>query len=218
MKRAFFLGIVAAAGVLVGTAGFIASQTKVPPEAIQSSVIRVPELIETAWKLPVAATFDRNIAWQTNASRCGPASIANTFRSVGEEEKTEAEVLDGTGLCWTGLCIMGLTLDELAGLAKMKTQRKVTVLRNLTADEFREHMKRANDPARRYIVNFTREKIFGAGAGHHSPVGGYLEAQDMVFVLDVNENYKPWLVETERLFSAMNTFDGDSKRGLLLIE
>ena len=218
MKRAFFLGIVAAAGVLVGTASFIASQTKVPPEAIQSSVIRVPDLIETAWKLPVAATFDRNIAWQTNASRCGPASIANTFRSVGEEEKTEAEVLDGTGLCWTGLCIMGLTLDELAGLAKMKTQRKVTVLRNLTAEEFREHMKRANDPARRYIVNFTREKIFGAGAGHHSPVGGYLEAQDMVFVLDVNENYKPWLVERERLFSAMDTFDGDNKRGLLLIE
>ena len=113
---------------------------------------------------------------------------------------------------------MGLTLDELAGLAKMKTQRKVTVLRNLTAEEFREHMKRANDPARRYIVNFTREKIFGAGAGHHSPVGGYLEAQDMVFVLDVNENYKPWLVERERLFSAMDTFDGDNKRGLLLIE
>jgi hypothetical protein len=40
----------------------------------------------------------------------------------------------------------------------------------------------------------------------------------LVFVLDVNEDYKPWLVERERLFSAMNTVDGDQKRGLLLIE
>lgn len=218
MKRAFFFGMIAVAGLLAGTVGFVGSQTKVPPEAIQSSVIRAPELIEAAWKLPVAAAFGTNITWQTNGSRCGPASIANTFRSIGEEEKTEAEVLDGTGLCWTGYCIMGLTLDELAGLAQVKTQRKVTVLRNLTADEFREHMKRTNDPGRRYIINFTREKIFGAGAGHHSPVGGYLEAEDMVFILDVNENYKPWLVERERLFSAMDTFDGEKKRGLLLIE
>ena len=218
MKRALFLGMIAVAGSLVGAVAFIAGQTKVPPEAIQSSVIRAPELIEAAWKLPVAATFGTGVTWQTNGSRCGPASIANAFRSVAEEETTEAEVLDGTGMCWTGYCIMGLTLDELAGLAQTKTERKVAILRDLTVDEFREHMKRANDPGRRYIVNFTREKIFGAGAGHHSPIGGYLEAEDMVFVLDVNENYRPWLVETERLFSAMNTFDGDSKRGLLLIE
>jgi hypothetical protein len=59
---------------------------------------------------------------------------------------------------------------------------------------------------------------FGAGAGHHSPNAGYLEAEDMVFVLDVNENFGPWLVERSRLFSAMDTFDGDRKRGLLLIE
>ena len=69
-------------------------------------------------------------------------------------------------------------------------------------------------------INFSREPIFGTGAGHISPIGGYLEAEDLVFVLDVNEDYKPWLVERERLFSAMDTIDGDGdkKRGLLLIE
>ncbi|CDN48970.1 phytochelatin synthase family protein [Neorhizobium galegae] len=218
MKRGPFFGIIVAAGLLAGAAFVVVGQTKVPPEAIQSSVIRSPELMNRAWTLPVAATFGRNVTWQSNGSRCGPASIANAFRSVGEEETTEAEVLDGTGMCWTGFCIIGLTLDELADLARMKTERKVSVLRNLTADEFREHMKHTNDPGRRYIVNFTREKIFGAGAGHHSPIGGYLEAEDLVLVLDVNENYKPWLVERERLFSAMDTLDGDKKRGLLLIE
>jgi hypothetical protein len=175
-------------------------------------------LVDRAWQLPVATTFKTEVTRQSNGSLCGPASIANTFRSIGEEETTEAEVLDGTGKCWTGFCFMGLTLDELAEIAQTKTDRQVSVLRDLTSEEFREHMKRANDPSRRYVVNFIREKIFGAGAGHHSPIGGYLEAEDMIFVLDVNEDYKPWLVERERLFSAMNTLDGEKKRGLLLIE
>jgi hypothetical protein len=58
----------------------------------------------------------------------------------------------------------------------------------------------------------------GAGTGHHSPIGGYLEAEDLVFVLDVNRDYQPWLIERARLFAAMDTWDGNKKRGLLLIE
>ena len=210
--------MIAAVALLGGAALLIGAPSRVSQDAIQSSVIRSPELLDKAWKLPVAATFGANVTWQSNGSLCGPASVANAFRSLGEEETTEDEVLDGSGMCWTGFCIVGLTLDELAEVAQAKTRRKVSVLRNLTADEFREHMKRANDPGRRYIVNFTREKIFGAGGGHHSPIAGYLEAEDMVLVLDVNEDYKPWLIERERLFSAMDTLDGDKKRGLLLIE
>ena len=79
-------------------------------------------------------------------------------------------------------------------------------------------MRRANDPARRYIINFSRTSLFGAGAGHHSPIGAYLEREDLVFVLDVNQDFGPWLVERSRLFAAMDTPDGDKKRGLLLIE
>lgn len=221
MKRSLAFGVIVIAVVgLLGGSALLIGQSRVSQDAIQSSVIRTPELIDSAWKLPVAATFNADVTWQSNGSRCGPASVANTFRSIGEEETTEAEVLAGTGKCWTGFCVIGLTLDELAEVARTNTRRKVSVLRNLSADAFREHMKRANDAGRRYIVNFTREKIFGAGAGHFSPVGGYLEAEDMVLVLDVNEDYKPWLIERERLFSAINTIDsdGDKKRGLLLIE
>lgn len=113
---------------------------------------------------------------------------------------------------------MGLTLDELAKVAQSYTSRKVTVLRELSENLFLEHLRRSNDPGRRYIVNFDRAQIFGAGSGHHSPIGGYLEAEDLVFVLDVNLDFQPWLVERKRLFDAVNTFDGDEKRGLLLIE
>jgi hypothetical protein len=218
MKRLCIVGAVGSLCVLATVLFVAAGPPKVPEDAIQSSVIRAPELMDRAWTLPVAATFHSNISWQSNGSLCGPASLANVFRSIGEEETTESEILEGTGLCWTGFCIMGLTLDELATVARRHTDRQVSLLRDITADEFREHMKRSNDPSRRYVINFTREKIFGSGAGHHSPIAGYLEAQDLVLVLDVNEDYKPWLIERERLFAAMDTFDGDNKRGLLLIE
>jgi len=127
-------------------------------------------------------------------------------------------VLSGTSWCWTGYCILGLTLDELAEVARTYPHRSVTVLRDLTPEEFKAHLRNANNPDRRYIINFSRQQIFGAGVGHHSPIGGYLESEDLVFVLDVNRDYQPWLVERSRLFSAMNTLDGAVKRGLLLIE
>jgi phytochelatin synthase len=202
----------------LGGVGVIVSRTKVSPEAIESSVIRADDAVERAWKLPAAASFRHEVYWQSNASLCGPSSLANVFRSFGEDATSERSVLAGTGLCWTGFCIMGLTLDELAGLARTKTRRTVTVLRDMSAEAFREHLKRSNDPAHRYIINFDRNMIFGAGAGHHSPIGGYLENEDLVFVLDVNRDYRPWLVKRTRLFDAMNTWDGDKKRGMLLID
>ena len=113
---------------------------------------------------------------------------------------------------------MGLTLDELGDVTRSKTNRTVSVLRDLSAEQFQQHLRRANEPGRRYIINFSRKEIFGAGTGHHSPIGGYLEPEDLVFVLDVNRDYQPWLIERARLFAAMDTWDGKNKRGLLLIE
>jgi hypothetical protein len=217
MKRGLIAGAVVAIGLLFGAA-WLALPPRVSPEAIAASVTRTPELIDRAWKLPAAAAIGADIDWQSNGSLCGPASLANVFRSLGEEETSEDAVLDGTGKCWIGICWDGLTLDELAEVARTKTERKVTVLRDLTAEEFRDEMRRSNDPDRRIVVNFARKPIFGAGVGHHSPIGGYLEAEDMVFVLDVNEDFRPWLIERERLFRAMDTLDGDTKRGLLVIE
>jgi hypothetical protein len=191
---------------------------RVSPEAIQSSVTRTPVLIEEAWALPVAAAFERRLDYQSNASFCGPASLANIFRTLGESETSESAVLEGTGMCWIGVCPVGLTLDEVAVVARAHTTRKVTVMRDLSLEEFRAQMRLANDPARRVLINFARTPIFGAGGGHHSPIGGYLEAQDLVFVLDVNEAFGPWLIETARLHAAMDTMDGEKKRGLVVIE
>jgi hypothetical protein len=37
----------------------------------------------------------------------------------------------------------------------------------------------------------------------------------LVFVLDVNHDYGPWLIERDRLFAAQDTLDGKKKRGML---
>jgi hypothetical protein len=218
MRRIVALAAALATMASVGATLFIIGPTKVSLDAIRSSVLRSENELEKAWELPAAATFERKVAWQSNPSMCGPASVANAMRSLRETATSEDAVLSGTGRCWSGICFMGLTLDELAEVTRLKTKRTVTVLRNLSAEEFRHHLRLSNDPQRRYIINFNRKSIFGAGVGHHSPIGGYLESEDMVFVLDVNREFRPWLVERSRLFAAMDTWDGDRKRGLLLIE
>lgn len=181
---------------------------------------QAPSTLERAWALPAAAPLKTAFAYQSNPSTCGPTSLADVERSFGVTGATARSVLEGTGKCWTGICLGGLTLEELADIAHAKTRHRATVLRDLTLADFREQMKLSNDPARRYIVNFNRGMLFVVGHGHHSPIGGYLEERDLVFVLDVNDSFKPWLVPTERLFAAMDTRDGMSgkKRGLLLLE
>lgn len=178
-------------------------------------------LLAKAWALPVAAIYQKDgVDYQSNPSFCGPTSAVNVVRSLGQPADQKS-ILDGTGIKTTfGMVWGGLTLDEEAELLRKKTGKQVTVLRGLTLDQLREEVSHANDPARRYVINFHRGPLFAAGGGHHSPIAGYLAAEDLVLVLDVNDKYKPWLVPTARLHEAIDTVDKSSgqKRGLLRIE
>lgn len=219
MKKKLIFGALITT-VALALAVVLIGPPKVPKEAIVSSVRREAALMDRAWALPTAQRYGRAIYSQKNGSVCGPASVVNVVRSLGQQAEDEGAVTSGTGFCRLGFCFMGLTLDQLAEITRSKSGKSVSVLRDLTQDAFTEHLRRSNDPTRRYIVNFTRKPIFGAGGGHHSPIGGYLEAEDLVLVLDVNADFQPWLIERERLFAAIDTVDSESgkKRGLLLIE
>jgi hypothetical protein len=185
----------------------------------KSATYQDPALLAEAWQLPVAARYGREpFESQRNPSFCGPTSVVNLLHSLSQpaEQKT---ILDGTGVSTVfGLVPGGVTLDKLAQVVREKSGKRVTVLRGLDLAAFRAELAKSNDPARRYLVNFHRGPLFGRGGGHHSPVGGYLPARDLVFVLDVNQDFQPWLIERARLYAAMNTLDGEKKRGLLLIE
>ncbi len=215
---ALLLLLVAYPAVKIGGAIVTAPRYEVTSIA-EAPTYQDAALMERALALPVAKSFPRPLSYQSNGSFCGPASLANVMTSLGVAGQSEATVLDGSGKCVLGMCFMGLTLDELAELARHQ-DRRATVLRDLDLASFRQHLRQSNDPSRRYVANFHRGPLFSRGGGHHSPIGGYLEEQDLVLVLDVNRDYQPWLVPAERLFAAIDTVDGesDAKRGLLLIE
>jgi hypothetical protein len=186
----------------------------------ETSDYQNPVLLKKAWALPVAAAYQADIEFQRNGSVCGPTSLANVLHSI-KQSGNQQSVMQGTNFSTVlGYLPEGLTLDQLADIARQKLQRKVTVLRGLDIAAFREQLRHVNDPARRYVINFSRGPLFGTGGGHHSPIAGYLHQEDLVLILDVNQKYGPWLVKPERLYEAMNTLDTTArkKRGLLLIE
>jgi hypothetical protein len=178
-------------------------------------------LIERAWSLPVAASMRPGFVSQPNGSFCGPTSVVNVVRSLGGQASTE-DVLEGTSITTVlGVLPQGITLDELAELTRTRLpNHSVEVVRDIDLPAFRELIATsANDASMRMIVNFTRQPLFATGGGHHSPIGGYLVDEDLVFVLDTNESYEPWLVPTDRLYGALDTIDVASgqKRGVLIV-
>jgi hypothetical protein len=220
-RRSLLLVPIAAAVVPVSL--FVRSRfahTSTPPDSIRATrQYQDPALLARAWALPAAQRMRPAFRSQQNRSSCGPASVANVFRSLGHDVD-EGQVMEDTGMCWTGVCFGGLTLDELATVAATNQAQRATLLRDLSYPQFTEHLRRSNHPDRRYIVNFHREPLFRQGAGHHSPIGGYLEAENLVFVLDTNDSYRPFLVDARRLFEAVNTVDSSSgkTRGLLALQ
>jgi hypothetical protein len=187
----------------------------------RSPEYQAPALLAEARRLPVASIYEHDgVDWQQNVSFCGPTSVVNVLRSLGSKAD-QSTILEGSGLrTFLGFLPGGMTLDEVGDLLRLRTGRPVRVLRDLDLAAFRAEMARTNDATRRYIVNFHRGMLFGTGGGHFSPIAGYLPQEDLVFVLDVNRKYEPWLVKTERLFAAVDTVDNASgrKRGLVLVE
>lgn len=185
------------------------------------SVYQQPEALERAWALPVASKYPRPPLWQSNPSACGPTAVANVLHSTGALEATADSVAEFGAGCFKGVCFGGLTLEQLATATRGAAPKwQVTALHTLTLEQFRDELRQANALDRRLIINFHRGPLFGTGGGHHSPIAGYLEADDLVFVLDVNERYQPWLVPAPRLYEAMHTVDPSSGelRGLLRLE
>ncbi|MBL8913754.1 MAG: phytochelatin synthase [Archangium sp.] len=172
------------------------------------SVSREDALLEKAWALPSAQKYAPLLS-QSWRSICGPTSVANVLRSIGVKSGNNP---------FSRFGVRAMSLDQIADESRplLPSEWSVHTVRLPSVGALREELHRANQPTHRFIVNFSRQPIFGHGGGHHSPIGGYLETEDLVLVLDVNAGYGPWLVSAQKLFDAVNTFDrGDGQsRGL----
>jgi hypothetical protein len=170
-------------------------------------------LLAKAWALPVARLYAPLLS-QGFTSICGPTSVANVLRSMGV--RAGKNPLRGLGL-------RAMSLDQVVNEAAevVPASWRVSAVRPSTVDALRDELRASNDERRRLVTNFARASLFGGGSGHHSPIGGYLEEEDLAFVLDVNAGFGPWLVSTERLFDAMNTvadWGSGKTRGLARFE
>jgi hypothetical protein len=170
------------------------------------------DLLQRAWALPVASLY-APLRSQTMLSICGPTSVANVLRSL--------QVQTGNNP-FRKFGVRPMSLDQLVSesAAVVPAGWAVTSVRPADVEALRRELRLANTPGHRYVANFSRKWLFGRGGGHHSPIGGYLEEEDLAFVLDVNAGYGPWLVPPARLFEAMDTADwaGGDKRGLAHFE
>src|SRR3982751_5098647 len=104
--RVFRIVLLALATLVAVPASFIIRGIFFPPKLDVPSIKRDATyqdaaLLERAWHLPVAATYQRRLFFQPNGSVCGPTSVANVARSLGSESATVDSVLKGTGECWS---------------------------------------------------------------------------------------------------------------------
>lgn len=166
-------------------------------------------MLARAWALPSAQRYQPLLS-QSVFSICGPTSVANVLRSMGVDRGKNPFKRFG---------LRAMSLDQVTNesAAVVPDGWRVETVRVADLTDLRAELRASNEPTQRNIANFSRRVLFGHGGGHHSPLGGYLEDEDLAFVLDVNKSYGPWLVSAERLLEAMSTTDrGDGRsRGLV---
>lgn len=80
-------------------------------------------------------------------------------------------------------------------------------------------LKVLEEPDAYLVVNYDRKSLNQKGGGHISPIGAYHQKSDSFLILDVNPNKAPFVwVTTMDLVAAMNTLDGDDKRGYIIVK
>ena len=157
--------------------------------------------------MPVARLYQPLLS-QSIGAICGPTSVGNVLRSM--QVKSGRNPFRRFGL-------RAMSLDQVVSESSgvLPQGWSVRAVRPQTLEALREELRASNDERHRFVCNFSRGPLFGRGGGHHSPLGGYLEAEDLAFVLDVNASFAPWLVRAEHLLEALTI---GSARGLARYE
>ncbi len=78
----------------------------------------------------------------------------------------------------------------------------------------------AKDDLTFIVVNFDRKALgFTTGSGHISPLLAYNKQRQMVLVGDVSTSSNPWFwVPVKNLYESMNTLDGQTYRGYVVVK
>jgi hypothetical protein len=165
------------------------------------------------------AALARSFQPQEKRSWCGVAAAATVLSAMRGAPLSqdafftpEAEAVRS----WWGVTFGGVDLVDLGGLLRAHGVRAEVHHADEGLAAFRAALARNAATAGDYlIVNWQRAALDQAGGGGHiSPVSAYDPAGDRVLVLDVASYKYPWAwIPVARLFAAMDTRDGDRRRG-----
>ena len=117
----------------------------------------------------------------------------------------------------------GLTLKQLSEVLKtyqLKTKiNYVEVVDQKSLEKFRKSLKKILADDRQFLLaNFNGKALELKTNGHISPIAAFDDASDTVLILDVAGHKNGWYwAKVTDLMNAMNTTDGDSYRGYLVI-
>ncbi len=119
----------------------------------------------------------------------------------------------------------GLSLADLAKILSKVYDFEVKVKNVEKNDEeshqkFRKKLKKYLADRKKFVVvNFDGKVVGNHTGGHFSPLAAFDAESDSVLVLDVALHKTTWYwVGVDKLWEAMNTKDGDTYRGYLVVE
>eukprot|EP01125_Pyxidicula_operculata_P020369 TRINITY_DN7518_c0_g2_i1.p1 TRINITY_DN7518_c0_g2~~TRINITY_DN7518_c0_g2_i1.p1 ORF type:complete len:252 (-),score=38.09 TRINITY_DN7518_c0_g2_i1:80-835(-) len=193
------------------------------PSINSGSTYQDPELLDRAWKSPVASLLAKEggIVYQPSEGYCGVATVNNILATLNEKQIPHHR--------------SPYTLSQLkVKLESCDIDHKIEAIDLFTGENKEELAKlfrtQLNDTRYRFLANFLRGPLFYSDSrnifkrffsGHWSPVLSYLPDKDLIMVGDCNKKYNAWLVPVDRFVDAIHTRDyfqsGNAWRGVLRV-
>jgi hypothetical protein len=215
-----WLGLVLLLGFAAGGLWYGQPLTEPHPERFASGVQTSGPAWEAAQREPAIRAYLDGFRTQEHWSSCGPASLRNVLGSLGRPVARERDLFDDDTGGWLRMWLTGMTLDEVAALAKEADIGRIRVWRDFSESQFRDLLASLDSPERRLIANFDRAPLHGVSLGHFSPIAGYDPTSNRVVLLDVTPGFGIQLVPVSQLYAAINTTDPVTgrARGLIVID
>ncbi|ORY43146.1 hypothetical protein BCR33DRAFT_717879 [Rhizoclosmatium globosum] len=176
---------------------------------------------------PSLPLFQTSAQFQTQEGYCAPTTERMILKSIpGFNSNSLSPMKIGPSQPDK----VAATIDTLAKAGGITTRSHV-IYGSDGYTPFLSALRKVNNPRYRVSANFLRSPLFGIDktpqlvaslflSGHFSPIVGFDEAEGVVAVFDVNAEYGLFLVDVERFYEAVDTwdvFEGKS-RGLVVTE
>lgn len=179
---------------------------------VYTNIGKTPPISVTgSWFIPEDNAIDGNFTW-----------TENNFFNDKINGYLDKEVIYGRKKV-DGKYQVGVTLEQLTNALNMQglIAEKVNVESSTNEDieVFREMLKKElANPTKYIIANYNLNVMSTLNGGHFSPLIAYDENSDSVLIMDTWNAFAPWTwVKVYDLYKSMNTKDGDTYRGYILI-